>query len=233
MPSAGRAARRPRDAPGTLDGGRCGRRAMSFIQGYDPETLREQVDPRRVRGAARGDRAQRSLPALLERVWLLKVLGRLDDALSLADESVRVRRAWPARARTCCARACCTRRSCSTAARTPPPSRSSRPAPTRPRARAGLSIAAFALPAPRQERLRRRRLRDGARRASSGAVPAPGVRCRRRRARDRAARDRGGRAAAHRAARRQLSRPRTAMSAAWPSLGAWRNLTVCASGARR
>ena len=35
---------------------------------------------------------QRSLPALLERVWLLKVLGRLEDALVLSEQSVRVAR---------------------------------------------------------------------------------------------------------------------------------------------
>ena len=35
---------------------------------------------------------QRSLPALLERVWLLKVLGRLEDSLVLSEQSVRVAR---------------------------------------------------------------------------------------------------------------------------------------------
>lgn len=62
---------------------------MSFIKGYDPETLRELVDA----GACKerldeiGD--QRSLPAMLERVWLLKVLDRLDDALVLSEQVVR------------------------------------------------------------------------------------------------------------------------------------------------
>ncbi|WP_424936357.1 MULTISPECIES: hypothetical protein [Bacteria] len=62
---------------------------MGFIKGYDPENLREVVDP--VECEARLDEIeqQRSLPALLERVWLLKVLGRLDEALALADETVR------------------------------------------------------------------------------------------------------------------------------------------------
>ncbi|MGL3149393.1 hypothetical protein ACSS7Z_03445 [Microbacterium sp. A82] len=65
---------------------------MGYIKGYDPDTLREQVD--QVECAARLSEieAQRSLPALLERVWLLKVLDRLDEALHLSDESVRVAR---------------------------------------------------------------------------------------------------------------------------------------------
>ena len=65
---------------------------MSLILGYDPETLREQVDLDAcdARLAELGD--QRSLQALLERVWLLKVLGRLEDALVIPEESVRVAR---------------------------------------------------------------------------------------------------------------------------------------------
>ena len=65
---------------------------MSLILGYDPETLREQVDLDAcdARLAELGD--QRSLQALLERVWLLKVLGRLEDALVISEESVRVAR---------------------------------------------------------------------------------------------------------------------------------------------
>ena len=65
---------------------------MSYIHGYDPDTLREIV----VEGECRerllelGD--QRSLPALLERVWLLKVLDRLEEANVISDESVRVAR---------------------------------------------------------------------------------------------------------------------------------------------
>lgn len=62
---------------------------MSQIQGYDPETLHEVVDP--VDCARRLDEieGQRSLPALLERTWLLKVLDRLDEALATADTAVR------------------------------------------------------------------------------------------------------------------------------------------------
>lgn len=65
---------------------------MGYIRGYDSETLREQVDPVECADRLAEIEAQRSLPALLERVWLLKVLGRLDDALKLSDESVRVAR---------------------------------------------------------------------------------------------------------------------------------------------
>lgn len=65
---------------------------MSYIQGYDPQTLREIVDVRRCRErlAELGD--QRSLTALLERVWLLKVVDKLDDALAVSEQSVRVAR---------------------------------------------------------------------------------------------------------------------------------------------
>ncbi|MCT9001792.1 hypothetical protein [Microbacterium memoriense] len=65
---------------------------MSYIKGYDPETLRELVDARQCaeRLSELGD--QRSLAALLERVWLLKVLGRLDEALVISEQSVRVAR---------------------------------------------------------------------------------------------------------------------------------------------
>ena len=64
---------------------------MSYIHGYDPVTLREVVNPRdcRERLDELGD--QRSLPALLERVWLLKVLDRLDDALEIGRASCRER----------------------------------------------------------------------------------------------------------------------------------------------
>jgi tetratricopeptide (TPR) repeat protein len=65
---------------------------MSYIKGYDADTLREQVDPRRCKERLDEIGEQRSLPALLERVWLLKVLGRLEDALVLSEQSVRVAR---------------------------------------------------------------------------------------------------------------------------------------------
>ena len=62
---------------------------MSFIRGYDQENLRELVDLSECAVRLEEIEGQRSLPALLERVWLLKVLDRLDEALTLADEAVR------------------------------------------------------------------------------------------------------------------------------------------------
>ena len=62
---------------------------MSFIQGYDPESLRELVDIGECSARLSEIEGQRSLPAMLERVWLLKVLDSLDEALPLADEAVR------------------------------------------------------------------------------------------------------------------------------------------------
>ncbi|MDQ0644482.1 hypothetical protein [Microbacterium murale] len=65
---------------------------MGYIKGYDSQTLREQVDQVECAERLVEIESQRSLPALLERVWLLKVLDQLDDALKLSDESVRVAR---------------------------------------------------------------------------------------------------------------------------------------------
>lgn len=65
---------------------------MSYIRGYDPETLREKVDPRQCKERLDEIGEQRSLPALLERVWLLKVLDRLDDSLVMSEQAVRVAR---------------------------------------------------------------------------------------------------------------------------------------------
>lgn len=65
---------------------------MSYILGYDPQTLREKVDPRQCKSRLEEIGEQRSLPALLERVWLLKVLDRLEDALVLSEQAVRVAR---------------------------------------------------------------------------------------------------------------------------------------------
>lgn len=65
---------------------------MSYIHGYDPETLREIVDLDEC--ARRLDEIGhlRSLPAMLEQVWLLKVLGRVDEALPLSEQAVRLAR---------------------------------------------------------------------------------------------------------------------------------------------
>jgi hypothetical protein len=65
---------------------------VSYIKGYDPETLREIVDARQCKERLDEIGEQRSLPALLERVWLLKVLGRPEDSLVLSELSVRVAR---------------------------------------------------------------------------------------------------------------------------------------------
>jgi tetratricopeptide (TPR) repeat protein len=65
---------------------------VSYIQGYDPETLRELVDLEQCAERLDEIGPQRSLPALLERVWLLKVLGLLDDALTVSEQSVRLAR---------------------------------------------------------------------------------------------------------------------------------------------
>jgi len=65
---------------------------VSYIRGYDPNTLREIVDAHECKERLDEIGEQRSLPALLERVWLLKVLGRLEDALVISEQSVRVAR---------------------------------------------------------------------------------------------------------------------------------------------
>ena len=65
---------------------------MSYISGYDPDTLRERVNPSECRERLDEIGEQRSLPALLERVWLLKVLDRPEDALVVSEQSVRVAR---------------------------------------------------------------------------------------------------------------------------------------------
>ena len=62
---------------------------MGYIKGYDPDSLRELVDPSECEARLDELGDQRSLPSMLERVWLLKMLGRLDDALVLAAETVR------------------------------------------------------------------------------------------------------------------------------------------------
>jgi tetratricopeptide (TPR) repeat protein len=62
---------------------------VSFIKGHDPESLREIVDPRQCEKRLDEIAGQRSLPDLLEQVWLLKVLGRLDEALDVAEHAVR------------------------------------------------------------------------------------------------------------------------------------------------
>ena len=82
----------PRHTGGAIQPGGRRESLVSYIRGYDPETLREKVDPRQCKERLDEIGEQRSLPALLERVWLLKVLGRPEDALVLSEQSVRVAR---------------------------------------------------------------------------------------------------------------------------------------------
>lgn len=65
---------------------------MGLILGYERDTLRERVDLKECADRLEEISGQRSLPALLERVWLLKVLGELDEALAVSNQSVRVAR---------------------------------------------------------------------------------------------------------------------------------------------
>jgi len=62
---------------------------LSIIIGYDPATLREKVDLLAAgeRLAEIGD--MRSLSALNEKVVLLRLVGRLDEAWDVANEAVR------------------------------------------------------------------------------------------------------------------------------------------------
>ena len=65
---------------------------MSYIRGHHPETLREIVDERECLERLEEIGAQRSLAALMERVWLLKVTDQLDEALLVAEQTVRTAR---------------------------------------------------------------------------------------------------------------------------------------------
>jgi tetratricopeptide (TPR) repeat protein len=64
-------------------------RTLSIILGYDPTTLRERVDLRAagLRLDELGD--LRSLSALNEKTVLLRLLGRLDEAMQIGNEAVR------------------------------------------------------------------------------------------------------------------------------------------------
>lgn len=65
---------------------------MSLILGYDPTTLRERVDLLEVGHRLNELGEMRSLDALCERTWLLKVAGRLDEALEVANQAFRLAR---------------------------------------------------------------------------------------------------------------------------------------------
>ncbi|WP_437584125.1 hypothetical protein ACSAGD_02345 [Paramicrobacterium sp. CJ85] len=60
--------------------------------GYDPATLREKVDLKAVGQRLDELGEMRSLEALCEKTWLLKVAGSLDDALDMANAAVRLAR---------------------------------------------------------------------------------------------------------------------------------------------
>ncbi len=65
---------------------------VSYIRGHHPETLREIVDERECLERLEEIGSQRSLAALMERVWLLKVTGQFDEALLVAEQTVRTAR---------------------------------------------------------------------------------------------------------------------------------------------
>ncbi|WP_291057524.1 hypothetical protein [Herbiconiux sp.] len=62
---------------------------LSIITGYDMTTLREKVDVRAASERLDELGQLRSLSALNEKVVLLRLLGRLDEAFTIANEAVR------------------------------------------------------------------------------------------------------------------------------------------------
>lgn len=77
---------------------------MSIIVGYDPITLREKVDLQ-----AAGERleeigGQRNTEALNEKVTLLRLVGRLDEAWDMANDALRQARFSGDRKELCLAR---------------------------------------------------------------------------------------------------------------------------------
>ncbi|MFB9746470.1 hypothetical protein [Leifsonia shinshuensis] len=62
---------------------------LSIILGYDPSTLRERVDLRAADERLEELGSLRSLSALNEKTVLLRLLGRLDEAYTVANEAVR------------------------------------------------------------------------------------------------------------------------------------------------
>ena len=63
-----------------------------IILGYDPETLRERIDPSAASARLAEIERLRSLTALNEQVALLRLLGRLDEAFDKAQAACRVSR---------------------------------------------------------------------------------------------------------------------------------------------
>ncbi|CAN5195153.1 hypothetical protein BH09ACT6_BH09ACT6_20570 [soil metagenome] len=62
---------------------------MSIVTGYDPKTLRETVDVAEAENRLAALGTLRSLSALNEKVSLLRLLGRLDEAWDIANEALR------------------------------------------------------------------------------------------------------------------------------------------------
>ena len=62
---------------------------QTYSLGFDPATLRERVDLDAARNRLDELGEERSLSALSEKVGLLRVLGRLDEAMDVANEAVR------------------------------------------------------------------------------------------------------------------------------------------------
>jgi tetratricopeptide (TPR) repeat protein len=65
---------------------------MSVILGLDSATLRERVDLLEVGHRLDELGEMRSMDALCERAWLLKLAGRLDEALDVANQAYRLAR---------------------------------------------------------------------------------------------------------------------------------------------
>ncbi|WP_394553335.1 hypothetical protein ACDF64_03030 [Agromyces sp. MMS24-JH15] len=65
---------------------------MTLIAGYDPDTLRERVDPDAVAVRLAELGQLRSRDALCERAWLYKVTGRTAEALDQANQALRLAR---------------------------------------------------------------------------------------------------------------------------------------------
>lgn len=68
-----------------------------IILGYDPDTLRERVDAQAAEARLEEIAHLRSLAALNERVTLLRLLGRVDDAFEVAQAAYRQSRFTGAR----------------------------------------------------------------------------------------------------------------------------------------
>lgn len=77
---------------------------MSIILGYDPTTLREKVDLNGVGARLEELGELRSSDALNEKVELLRLVGRLDEAWELANQTLRTARFSTTRDEICLAR---------------------------------------------------------------------------------------------------------------------------------